>query len=255
MFEQQLALADKEQQELRGHIQELESRDARAAGAGEHSAGAAEIDNASLREQLAHQSDKVLALENELAEVRAALEQRQADAAQGAASRADSEDQLRAELTALREDLARRSEAEERAGAQARELAEALEQSKAALERERAELETLRADAVSRGERDGLESESGRLRSEVERLAAELGERDAAATGGRLTALQAQVDALTRERQEQEAHFRKEIAELESLVETRIFREDELETEMESLRKARDAAQEELARLRETNGA
>ena len=108
---------------------------------------------------------------------------------------------------------------------------------------------------MSRGERDGLESESGRLRSEVERLAAELGERDAAATGGRLTALQAQVDALTRERQEQEAHFRKEIAELESLVETRIFREDELETEMESLRKARDSAQEELARLRETNGA
>ena len=58
------------------------------------------------------------------------------------------------------------------------------------------------------------------------------------------------IDALTKEKAELDEHFHKEIAELESLVETRIFREDELETEMEKMRKERDEARDALDRLK-----
>ena len=49
-------------------------------------------------------------------------------------------------------------------------------------------------------------------------------------------ALEARISQLEREKDEQHTQFTKDIAELESLVESRIFREDELETELEQLR-------------------
>ena len=59
--------------------------------------------------------------------------------------------------------------------------------------------------------------------------------------------LHAKIAALERAQREQAEAHAKEVAELESLVESRIFREDELETEMEQLRRERDEARQAQA--------
>ena len=51
--------------------------------------------------------------------------------------------------------------------------------------------------------------------------------------------LRERIAQLEREAEEQRTRHAKELAELESLVESRIFRENELETELEQLKAAR----------------
>ena len=59
-----------------------------------------------------------------------------------------------------------------------------------------------------------------------------------------IQALEARIAQLEHEKAEQHSRFTKDLAELESLVESRIFREDELETELEQLRSQNRSATE-----------
>lgn len=108
---------------------------------------AAAIDQESLREQLAHAQDKLLATEDQLAETATALEaerdlsRRRKDKAQEAELRWKTEvKKLKGEIEKLAGDVRDARDKHE-------ELAEALKERGAALESERAELEVLRAEA------------------------------------------------------------------------------------------------------------
>ncbi|WFD18625.1 hypothetical protein MCAP1_000831 [Malassezia caprae] len=178
---------------------------------------AADIDNASLKEQLAHLQSKADTLEAELAEAKAALEQATEAKAQAQAAWAE---RTHAESEQLRTDAAQWEARARDAEAQAQALRTERDECRATLERERAEAEALRDSPHTPHLGTGVPASPGGVDLEVVR------------------SLEARIAQLEREKAEEHAHFTKEMAELESLVESRIFREDELETELERLRAA-----------------
>lgn len=100
-----------------------------------------------------------------------------------------------------------------------------MEESNAALERERSELESLRTE---------------RLEGAV--AVPHTSPVPSTAPGPAADKLQARIAALERENATQRDQFQRDIGELEALVEARIFKEEELENEMERLRAERDEA-------------
>mgnify|MGYP001759575648 CR=1 FL=1 len=178
---------------------------------------AAEIDNASLKEQLAHLQSKAETLEAELAEARAALEQTTKANAQAQAAWTE---RTQAEAEQLRDNAAQWEARAHDAEAQAQALRKECDECRATLERERADTEALRDSPHTPHLGTGVPASPGGVDLEVVR------------------SLEARIAQLEREKAEERAHFTKEMAELESLVESRIFREDELETELERLRAA-----------------
>lgn len=214
VVEQQLAAAAAGEDTLRMRVRELE---AQLDATQDKSVTAAEIDNASLREQLAHLEDKAQALEDELSEARVA-----AELAAGARSTADAE--LADTLRTARDDAARCSADADAARAEAAAARAALDECRAALERAHAEMEALREAPRA------VPVASPRLTAPS--FAPENEASDA-------EVLRERIAQLEREAEEQRTRHAKELAELESLVESRIFRENELETELEQLKAAR----------------
>lgn len=211
--EQMTAAWARERTDLTDRIVTLQAQ-AEKPAPGTLGTSALEIDNANLKEQLAHLHAKAEGLEAELAEARAAHEQ----ATQSAHEARTAWDEERAQLRSA----AAQWEARARdADALAEMLRTERDECRATLERERAEAEALRDVPCTPPIHAGMpRSPSVSVDAEVVR------------------ALEARIAQLEREKTEEHAHFTKEVAELESLVESRIFREDELESELERLRAA-----------------
>ena len=199
---EQLALARDENEQLRQRVQALE-----ATAPGDDTATG--IDRAALQEQTAHLQAKVEALEEEVDEVRTAADAARAEHDKVRASMDEAVKEGHAKATQLQEAL---HEAETRTS----KVELALKECHASWERDRAELEQLREIPAT----PTLQTDTS----------------DRTIDSGVVQALEARISQLEREKDEQHTQFTKDIAELESLVESRIFREDELETELEQLR-------------------
>ena len=199
---EQLALARDENEQLRQRVQALE-----ATAPGDDTATG--IDRAALQEQTAHLQAKVEALEEEVHEARTAADATRAEHDKVRASMDEAVKEGHAKATQLQEAL---HEAETRTS----KVELALKECHASWERDRAELEQLREIPAT----PTLQTDTS----------------DRTIDSGVVQALEARISQLEREKDEQHTQFTKDIAELESLVESRIFREDELETELEQLR-------------------
>ena len=199
---EQLALARDENEQLRHRVQALE-----ATAPGDNTATG--IDRATLQEQTAHLQVKVEALEEELHDARTAAD----------AARAE-HDKVRANMDeAVKEGQAKAAQLQEalyEAETRTSKVELALKECHASWERDRAELEQLREIPAT----PTLQTDTS----------------DRTIDSGVVQALEARISQLEREKDEQHTQFTRDIAELESLVESRIFREDELETELEQLR-------------------
>ena len=199
---EQLALARDENEQLRQRVQALE-----ATAPGDDTATG--IDRAALQEQTAHLQAKVEALEEEVHEARTAADAARAEHDKVRASMDEAVKEGHAKATQLQKAL---HEAETRTS----KVELALFECHASWERDRAELEQLREIPAT----PTLQTDTS----------------DRTIDSGVVQALEARISQLEREKDEQHTQFMKDIAELESLVESRIFREDELETELEQLR-------------------
>lgn len=199
---EQLALARDENEQLRQRVQALE-----ATAPGDDTATG--IDRAALQEQTAHLQAKVEALEEEVHEARTAADVTRAEHDKVHASMDEAVKEGHAKATQLQKAL---HEAETRTS----KVELALKECHASWERDRAELEQLREIPAT----PTLQTDTS----------------DRTIDSGVVQALEARISQLEREKDEQHTQFTKDIAELESLVESRIFREDELETELEQLR-------------------
>lgn len=199
---EQLALARDENEQLRQRVQALE-----ATAPGDDTATG--IDRAALQEQTAHLQAKVEALEEEVHEARTAADAARAEHDKVRASMDEAVKEGHAKAAQLQEAL---HEAETRTS----KVELALKECHASWERDRAELEQLREIPAT----PTLQTDTS----------------DRTIDSGVVQALEARISQLEREKDEQHTQFTKDIAELESLVESRIFREDELETELEQLR-------------------
>lgn len=199
---EQLALARDENEQLRQRVQALE-----ATAPGDDTATG--IDRAALQEQTAHLQAKVEALEEEVHEARTAADAARAEHDKVRASMDEAVKEGHAKATQLQEAL---HEAETRTS----KIELALKECHASWERDRAELEQLREIPAT----PTLQTDTS----------------DRTIDSGVVQALEARISQLEREKDEQHTQFTRDIAELESLVESRIFREDELETELEQLR-------------------
>ena len=199
---EQLALARDENEQLRQRVQALE-----ATAPGDDTATG--IDRAALQEQTAHLQAKVEALEEEVDEARTAADAARAEHDKVRASMDEAVKEGHAKATQLQKAL---HEAETRTS----KVELALKECHASWERDRAELEQLREIPAT----PTLQTDTS----------------DRTIDSGVVQALEARISQLEREKDEQHTQFTKDIAELESLVESRIFREDELETELEQLR-------------------
>ena len=199
---EQLALARDENEQLRQRVQALE-----ATAPGDDTATG--IDRAALQEQTAHLQVKVEALEEELHDARTAADAARAEHDKVRASMDEAVKEGHAKATQLQKAL---HEAETRTS----KVELALKECHASWERDRAELEQLREIPAT----PTLQTDTS----------------DRTIDSGVVQALEARISQLEREKDEQHTQFTKDIAELESLVESRIFREDELETELEQLR-------------------
>ena len=199
---EQLALARDENEQLRQRVQALE-----ATAPGDDTATG--IDRAALQEQTAHLQAKVEALEEEVHEARTAADAARAEHDKVRASMDEAVKEGHAKATQLQKAL---HEAETRTS----KVELALKECNASWERDRAELEQLREIPAT----PTLQTDTS----------------DRTIDSGVVQALEARISQLEREKDEQHTQFTKDIAELESLVESRIFREDELETELEQLR-------------------
>lgn len=199
---EQLALARDENEQLRQRVQALE-----ATAPGDDTATG--IDRAALQEQTAHLQAKVEALEEEVHEARTAADAARAEHDKVRASMDEAVKEGHAKATQLQKAL---HEAETRTS----KVELALKECHASWERDRAELEQLREIPAT----PTLQTDTS----------------DRTIDSGVVQALEARISQLEREKDEQHTQFMKDIAELESLVESRIFREDELETELEQLR-------------------
>ena len=199
---EQLALARDENEQLRQRVQALE-----ATAPGDDTATG--IDRAALQEQTAHLQAKVEALEEEVHEARTAADAARAEHDKVRAKMDEAVKEGHAKATQLQEAL---HEAETRTS----KIELALKECHASWERDRAELEQLREIPAT----PTLQTDTS----------------DRTIDSGVVQALEARISQLEREKDEQHTQFTRDIAELESLVESRIFREDELETELEQLR-------------------
>ena len=199
---EQLALARDENEQLRQRVQALE-----ATAPGDDTATG--IDRAALQEQTAHLQAKVEALEEEVHEARTAADAARAEHDKVRAKMDEAVKEGHAKATQLQEAL---HEAETRTS----KIELALKECHASWERDRAELEQLREIPAT----PTLQPDTS----------------DRTIDSGVVQALEARISQLEREKDEQHTQFTRDIAELESLVESRIFREDELETELEQLR-------------------
>ena len=199
---EQLALARDENEQLRQRVQALE-----ATAPGDDTATG--IDRAALQEQTAHLQAKVEALEEEVHEARTAADAARAEHDKVRASMDEAVKEGHAKATQLQKAL---HEAETRTS----KVELALFECHASWERDRAELEQLREIPAT----PTLQTDTS----------------DRTIDSGVVQALEARISQLEREKDEQHTQFTRDIAELESLVESRIFREDELETELEQLR-------------------
>ena len=199
---EQLALARDENEQLRQRVQTLE-----ATAPGDDTATG--IDRAALQEQTAHLQAKVEALEEEVHEARTAADAARAEHDKVRASMDEAVKEGHAKATQLQKAL---HEAETRTS----KVELALFECHASWERDRAELEQLREIPAT----PTLQTDTS----------------DRTIDSGVVQALEARISQLEREKDEQHTQFTRDIAELESLVESRIFREDELETELEQLR-------------------
>ena len=199
---EQLALARDENEQLRQRVQALE-----ATAPGDDTATG--IDRAALQEQTAHLQAKVEALEEEVHEARTAADAARAEHDKVRAKMDEAVKEGHAKATQLQEAL---HEAETRTS----KVELALKECHASWERDRAELEQLREIPAT----PTLQTDTS----------------DRTIDSGVVQALEARISQLEREKDEQHTQFTRDIAELESLVESRIFREDELETELEQLR-------------------
>lgn len=199
---EQLALARDENEQLRQRVQTLE-----ATAPGDDTATG--IDRAALQEQTAHLQAKVEALEEEVHEARTAADAARAEHDKVRAKMDEAVKEGHAKATQLQEAL---HEAETRTS----KIELALKECHASWERDRAELEQLREIPAT----PTLQTDTS----------------DRTIDSGVVQALEARISQLEREKDEQHTQFTRDIAELESLVESRIFREDELETELEQLR-------------------
>lgn len=199
---EQLALARDENEQLRQRVQTLE-----ATAPGDDTAIG--IDRAALQEQTAHLQAKVEALEEEVHEARTAADAARAEHDKVRAKMDEAVKEGHAKATQLQEAL---HEAETRTS----KIELALKECHASWERDRAELEQLREIPAT----PTLQTDTS----------------DRTIDSGVVQALEARISQLEREKDEQHTQFTRDIAELESLVESRIFREDELETELEQLR-------------------
>ena len=199
---EQLALARDENEQLRQRVQTLE-----ATAPGDDTATG--IDRAALQEQTAHLQAKVEALEEEVHEARTAADAARAEHDKVRAKMDEAVKEGHAKATQLQKAL---HEAETRTS----KIELALKECHASWERDRAELEQLREIPAT----PTLQTDTS----------------DRTIDSGVVQALEARISQLEREKDEQHTQFTKDIAELESLVESRIFREDELETELEQLR-------------------
>ena len=199
---EQLALARDENEQLRQRVQALE-----ATAPGDDTATG--IDRAALQEQTAHLQAKVEALEEEVHEARTAADAARAEHDKVRAKMDEAVKEGHAKATQLQEAL---HEAETRTS----KVELALKECHASWERDRAELEQLREIPAT----PTLQPDTS----------------DRTIDSGVVQALEARISQLEREKDEQHTQFTRDIAELESLVESRIFREDELETELEQLR-------------------
>ena len=199
---EQLALARDENEQLRQRVQTLE-----ATAPGDDTATG--IDRAALQEQTAHLQAKVEALEEEVHEARTAADAARAEHDKVRAKMDEAVKEGHAKATQLQKAL---HEAETRTS----KVELALKECHASWERDRAELEQLREIPAT----PTLQTDTS----------------DRTIDSGVVQALEARISQLEREKDEQHTQFTKDIAELESLVESRIFREDELETELEQLR-------------------
>ena len=130
----------------------------RASGSGQRSAGAAEIDNENLREQVSHLEDKMGKYEDQIAEAALALEKEKEHSQKRREKTSEVEASLKNEIKRLRAEVDRLVKSEQDGRERVEELHHALEESKVALERERAELEMLRADAENVGPMSGTQS-------------------------------------------------------------------------------------------------
>ena len=225
--EQQLETAKEAHATWQAKVDELEAQVAHAQQ-GDTSAtqSAAEIEMASLREQLQHAHDKVGPLEDELTELRASLDRERAAHQASASAHAEALKKWQEQQAAVQEQVTQWQETAQAAEKQVQSLQQALDECQAALERERAEIEALREAPAT----PHMASHTPQLTHGTSQTEAET-----------IRALEARLAQVEREKAEEHAHFTKEIAELESLVESRIFREDELETELEQLRAKQEA--------------
>ena len=229
VFEQQLAESAREKERLHSQIRALETREAAAAEAAAAAAtsatstitssvpsspppkddSATDIDRASLQEQLAHLQTRVETLEEEAHGIHQLRESEKA-------AHAAAVQKLEETVQEAKDHAARFEEAAREAETRASQAELALQECRLAWERDRAELESMRETPVT--PRLSTDPNDHTMDSDV------------------IQALEARIAQLEHEKAEQHSRFTKDLAELESLVESRIFREDELETELEQLR-------------------
>ncbi|WFD36519.1 hypothetical protein MCUN1_003402 [Malassezia cuniculi] len=225
VYEAQLAAGVAEQDALKARIAELEARDP---GAGIDAASAQEH-----AEHAAHLQRKVERLEEELMEARTRVEAYSSAEKRDTVARAGVEERLRAEVLKLQTQLRAAEDRVEESSARADALQVALDESSAALERERAELESLRAERLG---------SAVSVPASTPQVPAAAPDAASASPNPAVDELKARIAALERENATQKDQFQRDIGELEALVEARIFKEEELENEMERLRRERDEA-------------
>ncbi|WFD44913.1 hypothetical protein MPSI1_003587 [Malassezia psittaci] len=210
VLEHQLDLAAREQQALRAQVQHLETQWTikEQAQASDQSASATEIEMSTLREQLAHLTLKHDSLKQQLSETQESLRSAQTDADRSSSTHQRTLQNLEQELRTAREEAKQHHDAMLQAQDEVQQLKDTLHAEQLAWEQERQAREEAQTSSPK---------ESSML-------------------------LQKKYEALEKLHKEQADAHAKEIAELEALVESRIFREDELETELEQLRRERDEA-------------
>ncbi|CAO1624272.1 unnamed protein product [Parajaminaea phylloscopi] len=138
---------------------------------------AAEIDRASLQEQLSHTQDKLLATEDQLAEANASLDADREAARRRKEKAQEVEVRWKAEVKRLKSEIERLLNEVAQAREKTDELAEALEERGTALESERAELETLRAEAAGQSSLIGEAEQPAsamvsKMKAEIDQLTA-----------------------------------------------------------------------------------
>lgn len=152
---------------------------------------AAQIDNESLREQLAHLQDKLGKYEDQIAEAALVLEKEKENSQKRREKSQEVEASLKNELKRLKASMDRMQKGENELKQVAEETRRALRESQAALERERAELEGLRADM------DHIDSLDGGTARSVATQAKKQWQTDKAAMEAEIVELTARIKTLS----------------------------------------------------------